>query len=214
MPELAHQKFSYKLLADLTDQSEFIDSLTTYPAIFKDIIKTLQNYKPFCLPFLTKVNKKDAPNYYEVILHPIDLETMYQKVDIYTLDTFMDDINLLVNNCVIYNKTGLICEYAYKIKEKAEESIDYYFKNVTDCEENFIPFINETVSIGDKSYDAGLLYNQVIEKIICLCLKNVGFERVELSAIKVFISVVNYKIYYWLKNDEVYRNNDIKNNNS
>ena len=73
-------------------------------------------------PFLQRVNKKDAPNYYNskssnkllsietnqviVIKHPMDLSTMTKKlkgVQFKSKQEFVDDLNLIWVNCLEYN---------------------------------------------------------------------------------------------------------------
>ena len=46
------------------------------------------------------------PDYYDVITNPMDLSTMMHKIDLHQYETakdFMDDIELIVSNCLEYN---------------------------------------------------------------------------------------------------------------
>ncbi|KAI0780095.1 hypothetical protein C8Q74DRAFT_742018 [Fomes fomentarius] len=57
-------------------------------------------------PFLQPVNAKEVPDYYEVIAHPMDFSTMEHKLDTnqYTdTDAFLDDAQLVFDNCRSYN---------------------------------------------------------------------------------------------------------------
>ncbi|KAL4897024.1 hypothetical protein BDV59DRAFT_83390 [Aspergillus ambiguus] len=56
--------------------------------------------------FLTRVNKRDAPDYYTIIKHPMDLGTMTKKLKALQYKSkqeFVDDLNLIWSNCFKYN---------------------------------------------------------------------------------------------------------------
>lgn len=57
-------------------------------------------------PFLNRVNKRDAPDYYNIIKHPMDLGTMTKKLKQLAYKSkkeFVDDVNLIWSNCLKYN---------------------------------------------------------------------------------------------------------------
>nr|KMM73130.1 transcriptional activator spt7 [Coccidioides posadasii RMSCC 3488] len=56
--------------------------------------------------FLTRVNKRDAPDYYTIIKRPMDLGTMTKKLKALQYKSkqeFVDDLNLIWSNCLKYN---------------------------------------------------------------------------------------------------------------
>ncbi|KAI9804131.1 MAG: hypothetical protein M1825_001533 [Sarcosagium campestre] len=56
--------------------------------------------------FLTRVNKREAPDYYNIIKHPMDLGTMTKKLKSFAYKSkqdFVDDLNLIWANCLKYN---------------------------------------------------------------------------------------------------------------
>ncbi|KAJ5760987.1 hypothetical protein N7520_008143 [Penicillium odoratum] len=56
--------------------------------------------------FLTRVNKRDAPDYYTIIKHPMDLGSMTKKLkglQYRSKEDFVDDLNLIWMNCLKYN---------------------------------------------------------------------------------------------------------------
>ncbi|WEW55191.1 Transcriptional activator spt7 [Emydomyces testavorans] len=56
--------------------------------------------------FLTRVNKRDAPDYYSIIKRPMDLGTMTKKLKALQYKSkqeFVDDLNLIWSNCLKYN---------------------------------------------------------------------------------------------------------------
>ncbi|PGH19342.1 hypothetical protein AJ80_03982 [Polytolypa hystricis UAMH7299] len=57
-------------------------------------------------PFLTRVNKREAPDYYNIIKRPMDLGTMTKKlkaVQYKSKQEFVEDLNLIWSNCLKYN---------------------------------------------------------------------------------------------------------------
>ena len=57
-------------------------------------------------PFLQRVNKREAPDYYNIIKHPMDLGQMTKKLKQFTYKSkqeFVDDLNLIWSNCFKYN---------------------------------------------------------------------------------------------------------------
>ena len=57
-------------------------------------------------PFLQRVNKRDAPDYYQIIKHPMDLSQMTKKLKQLSYKSkqeFVDDLSLIWSNCLKYN---------------------------------------------------------------------------------------------------------------
>lgn len=57
-------------------------------------------------PFLQKVNKREAPDYYSIIKQPMDIGTMQKKLKALQYKSkkeFVDDLHLIWNNCLRYN---------------------------------------------------------------------------------------------------------------
>ena len=75
-----------------------------YPVMLT-LLTEMQN-SPSNWPFLQPVNRKEVPDYYEVIAEPMDLSTMEVKLEnnaYETLDDFIYDCRLIFNNCRQYN---------------------------------------------------------------------------------------------------------------
>ncbi|KAG2339623.1 Bromodomain-containing protein, partial [Suillus weaverae] len=56
--------------------------------------------------FLKPVAKSDVPDYYDVIVNPMDLQTMLKKVKSKQYKSkreFADDLDLIWSNCFTYN---------------------------------------------------------------------------------------------------------------
>lgn len=57
-------------------------------------------------PFRLPVDEKEAPDYYELIINPIDLRTIKHKIvdcEYKYTEHFIEDISLMFRNCASYN---------------------------------------------------------------------------------------------------------------
>jgi transcription initiation factor TFIID subunit 2 len=83
-------------------------------------VKELEKDVEMCLPFLYPVNKQDLPVYYEVIQHPMDLGQIRYKLergDYATVDAFIADVDLMLNNCKQFNPPeSIIYEHGEKLR--------------------------------------------------------------------------------------------------
>ena len=69
------------------------------------ILEQIKNH-PDAWPFLDPVDEDFAPDYYTKISQPMDLEKMEQRVSTkyyQSLNEFMSDFDLIVDNCKKYN---------------------------------------------------------------------------------------------------------------
>jgi len=86
-------------------------------------------------PFLSRVNKREAPDYYNVIKHPMDIGTMMKKLkqlQYKSKKEFVDDLMLIWSNCLKYN-----VDPAHFLRKKA-----LYMKKET---EKLVPLIPDLV---------------------------------------------------------------------
>ena len=70
------------------------------------VLSELKAMTEHSTPFLTRVNKRDAPDYYNIIKHPMDLGSVLKKLKNLTYKSkqdFVDDLNLIWANCLKYN---------------------------------------------------------------------------------------------------------------
>jgi transcriptional activator SPT7 len=71
--------------------------------------KVLQELKAMTensVPFLNKVSKREAPDYYNFIKNPMDIGTMMKKLKTFQYKSkkeFVDDLHLIWTNCLKYN---------------------------------------------------------------------------------------------------------------
>jgi len=77
-----------------------------YEALEK-VLSELKAHTEYSTPFLNRVNKRDAPDYYNFIKQPMDLGTMTKKLKGLTYKSkaeFVTDLNLIWDNCLKYNQ--------------------------------------------------------------------------------------------------------------
>ncbi|KAI9694298.1 MAG: Transcriptional activator spt7 [Bogoriella megaspora] len=70
------------------------------------VLMELKAMTEYAGPFLQKVNKRDAPDYYNIIKHPMDIGTMIKKLKSLSYKSkkeFTDDLALIWANCLKYN---------------------------------------------------------------------------------------------------------------
>ncbi|XP_043263660.1 peregrin-like isoform X1 [Colletes gigas] len=84
------------------------------------------------------VNTKEVPDYLEIVSRPMDLSTMRDKVERQEYDTigaFEADFNLMVNNCLAYNrKDTMFYRAGIKMKEQGGTLIEQARKDYPDLD--------------------------------------------------------------------------------
>ncbi|KAJ5290511.1 uncharacterized protein N7443_010764 [Penicillium atrosanguineum] len=78
--------------------------------------------------FLTRVNKRDAPDYYSIIKHPMDLGSMTKKLkglQYRSKQDFVDDLNLIWANCLKYNTSleHFLRKHALYMRKETEKLV-------------------------------------------------------------------------------------------
>ncbi|KLU85037.1 bromodomain-containing protein [Magnaporthiopsis poae ATCC 64411] len=71
------------------------------------VLSELKAHTEYSTPFLQRVNKRDAPDYYNLIKQPMDLGTMTKKLkglQYKSKADFVYDLNLIWDNCLKYNQ--------------------------------------------------------------------------------------------------------------
>ena len=59
--------------------------------------------------FLEKPSRKDYPDYYKLVLEPIDMKMIERKIrqdKYFTVNDMLEDFNLMFNNARHYNEPG------------------------------------------------------------------------------------------------------------
>ncbi|ODV84458.1 hypothetical protein CANARDRAFT_29006 [[Candida] arabinofermentans NRRL YB-2248] len=70
------------------------------------VVLELRGYTEHSTAFLNRVSKREAPNYYQIIKKPMDLNTVMKKLKNFQYTNkkeFVEDLMLIWNNCLTYN---------------------------------------------------------------------------------------------------------------
>ncbi|KAI1264666.1 bromodomain-containing protein [Xylariaceae sp. FL1019] len=87
---------------------ENVNQEELYEALEK-VLTELKAHTEYSTPFLQRVNKRDAPDYYTLIKQPMDLGSMTKKLKSLSYKSkadFVQDLNLIWDNCLRYNQDG------------------------------------------------------------------------------------------------------------
>ncbi|EHB13472.1 Transcription initiation factor TFIID subunit 1 [Heterocephalus glaber] len=82
------------------------DDQVAFSFILDNIVTQKMMAVPDSWPFHHPVNKKFVPDYYKVIINPMDLETIRKNISKHkyqSRESFLDDVNLILANSVKYN---------------------------------------------------------------------------------------------------------------
>ncbi|KAF2144510.1 uncharacterized protein K452DRAFT_295944 [Aplosporella prunicola CBS 121167] len=104
------------------------------------VLMELKAMTEHAAPFLQRVNKRDAPDYYQVIKQPMDIGTMIKKLKSLVYKSkkeFVDDLNLIWSNCLKYN-----ADPAHFLRKKA-----LYMRKET---EKLVPLIPD-ITVRDRA---------------------------------------------------------------
>lgn len=95
-----------QLLLDAKEGLEIKNTTHEFFETLERITNELRGMTEHSTAFLSKVRKADAPDYYNVIKHPMDLGTILKKVKAQAYKdkkAFKADLELIWDNCFIYN---------------------------------------------------------------------------------------------------------------
>ncbi|KAF4549361.1 Transcriptional activator spt7-like protein [Elsinoe fawcettii] len=70
------------------------------------VLMELKAMTEYSTPFLSRVNKRDAPDYFHIIKHPMDIGSMIKKLkglQYKSKREFVGDLQLIWSNCLTYN---------------------------------------------------------------------------------------------------------------
>ncbi|KAI5189851.1 hypothetical protein NEMIN01_0714 [Nematocida minor] len=116
-----------KIISRMNTKSKWKDLSDKQERIYlkmEKILSKLKAYTPFSVPFLSKVSKREAPEYYNLIKNPIDLGKIGKKLflqEYSDVNDFLKDLDLIWENCFKFNSThgNIYAMYAQKMKEKS-----------------------------------------------------------------------------------------------
>ncbi|KAJ3269195.1 Transcriptional activator spt7 [Terramyces sp. JEL0728] len=90
---------------------------------FEKVLTGLKNHAEHSLPFLRPVQKREAPNYFDIIKNPMDLTTMTKKLkslQYNSKEDFAADLELIWTNCLTYNTMpeSIYRQHAFAMRRK------------------------------------------------------------------------------------------------
>jgi histone acetyltransferase len=90
------------------------------------LLSEMQNHAS-SWPFREPVKPEDAADYREVIEQPMDLRTMGEKLEngeYANLEQFVDDAQLIFDNCRFYNvEDSIWCKHANRLEKSFKDSL-------------------------------------------------------------------------------------------
>ncbi|XP_040190381.1 transcription initiation factor TFIID subunit 1 [Rana temporaria] len=116
------------------------DDQVAFSFILDNIVTQKMMAVPDSWPFHLPVNKKFVPDYYKVIPHPMDLETIRQNISKHKYqnrEIFLADVNLICTNSVKYN--GADSQYsrtAQEIVNICSQTLAEYDEHLTQLEKD------------------------------------------------------------------------------
>lgn len=81
------------------------DPLVELSTILESILNEMRDL-PDVQPFLFPVNAKSVPDYYNIVVRPMDLQTMRENIrqkKYNSREEFLSDVNQIVENSTLYN---------------------------------------------------------------------------------------------------------------
>merc|ERR1712150_209086 len=125
-----------KAINPLLDDNDLVAFSYILKTVIEDRLKTIDNSYPFHHP----VNKKFVKDYYQVITRPMDMETLLKNVKNYKYKIraeFLDDIDLIYENCRKYNGTDSpMTQTAKLVVDTCRDALNEQDETLTQLEES------------------------------------------------------------------------------
>lgn len=198
---MGNSLFAIQFICDTPEKEEIVFRQLALPKYLDEILEKLKA-DPHALIFLNKVSKKDAPNYYDVIKHPMDLGTVAKKIPLYRgLADFKADLDLIWDNCLEYNTAEYFINCATEMRNLA---------NTLMRTRDFVsPRVPEQLLYESTNIPYG---RDKILHAIAKSLHNAGFDIVGKSLIDIICDAFEFKIVEYIqstfKNEENLLEND------
>ncbi len=138
-------------------------------------------------PFLIPVNSKKVPDYYNLVKHPIDLQTIRKRINekfYKNRASLLDDMQLLVENSALYNGSKhSITESAEKLFSMCVERLDEKQDKLVSLEKAINPLLDDN-SLNALNY----MLEQIFEQNIMTVENSFAFLKP--------VNKAKYKDYY------------------
>ncbi len=172
-----------KFLCDTREKEEYVFKQVELPRYLQEIIDALKK-EPRAKIFLHKVNKKDAPNYYDIIKNPMDLGTVERKIMIYNdLSEFKADLDLIWDNCLKYNTAEYFLECANEMRAIADNLINVRRHVYPKCPETVLYRAPDIIQAKD-----------LLRESVARYFYEIGIRKLDKKIIQILSDVLEYKI--------------------
>lgn len=185
--------FILGLISSSEEKRRFLDRIFFLPERLTRILTAIKSFEQSKI-FLSRVLKKDAPNYYEIIKRPMDLSIVQKKIGKYeSFEEFKADLDLIWDNCLKFNYSKYYRDCAFKMKEV-----------VSTFEIEVIPASIDTdfaksSHVWEGEEGQGPIIKHMVKKIISGVLLSSGYELASGIALGVFCDVFQYRILKIIK---------------
>jgi len=176
--------FSVPFLIKNDRAKDFVYRQLHLPVYLGRILSKLKK-EPSARIFLAKVNKKDAPDYYDIIRSPMDLGTMGRKLGVYrTVADFKRDLDLIWENCLLYNTAEYFVDCATQMKKLASQLLQMPDPQ-TDAMIHPSTPLEEMDRIDAKN---------ALKDVVVGYLNRTGFQKADKSAVNVLVDILEENI--------------------
>ncbi|CAG99604.1 SAGA histone acetyltransferase complex subunit SPT7 [Kluyveromyces lactis] len=160
--ELKHLLMDVRMNRSKWASEDKIGQEELYDACEKVVLE-LRNFTEHSTAFLNKVSKREAPNYYQIIKKPMDLNTVLKKLKTFQYKSkheFVDDIMLIWRNCLTYNSDPkhFLRAHAIAMQKKSQQLVplipDITIRDRAQVEKE-LEDIDAESNIKDDEEDAG-----------------------------------------------------------
>ncbi|AFN83572.1 transcriptional activator Spt7 [Encephalitozoon romaleae SJ-2008] len=185
--------FILGLISSSEEKRRFLDRIFFLPERLTRILTAIKAFEQSKI-FLSRVLKKDAPNYYEIIKRPMDLSIVQKKIGKYkSFEEFKGDLDLIWDNCLKFNHSKYHRDCAFKMKEV-----------VSTFEIEVIPVSMDTgfatsSHVWEGEEGQGPIIKYMVKKIISEVLLSSGYGFASETALGVFCDVFQYRILKIIK---------------
>ncbi|KAI5169720.1 hypothetical protein PAEPH01_0941 [Pancytospora epiphaga] len=189
---MSHLHFTIQFACKTSGQKELIYQQTILPKRLSNILEDLKKSENAVI-FLKKVSKKEAPNYYDIIKHPMDLGTMTRKLLSYkNISEFKADLDLIWNNCIEYNTEEYFIRCAENMRKLADRKV-YLNSRI------YPSFIEEACNYGLEAAEARCLLKEAIIHYMDV----VGFDNTDLRVLNMLTDCAETKLCVAIKKNAV-----------
>lgn len=167
---------------------KYVNKHYILPKKINQTLNILKSY-PQSHVFLYKVTKKEAPDYHLVIKNPMDLSTV-QKTVYNSYSDFKKDLDLIWENCLVYNAGPYYVNCALVMKN-AVQNVE--IERLPVSRDEIDPVM---IKISGKYVCCEPSYQ--LSVIICKILKDKGFECFSKSSLRILVDALKFKIMKYI----------------